>query len=53
MTGRSNCSKADKDPAEWMPPAADATCWHTADWLSVKLTWELSVDTAERDALAP
>lgn len=51
VTGRSNRSKADKDPAQWMPPAADATCRYTADWISVKLTWGLSVDPAERDAL--
>lgn len=35
-----------------MPPAADATCRYTADWISVKLTWNLAVDTAEHDALS-
>ncbi|SEG85656.1 Protein of unknown function [Actinacidiphila yanglinensis] len=51
-TARSNRSKSDQDPATWMPPAADATCRYTADWISVKLTWGLAVDPAEHDALA-
>jgi hypothetical protein len=34
-----------------MPPAPDATCRYTSDWISVKLTWDLSIDPAERDAL--
>jgi hypothetical protein len=34
-----------------MPPAAEAACRYTADWISVKLAWDLSVNTAERDAL--
>lgn len=52
VTGRSNRSKADQDPATWMPPSSAATCRYTADWLSVKLTWNLSIDSAEHEALA-
>ena len=52
VTLRSNRQKADKDPAEWMPPAPDAACRYTVDWISVKLTWGLAVDPAEHDALA-
>ncbi|MBM9506817.1 HNH endonuclease family protein [Actinacidiphila acididurans] len=51
VTARANRSKADQDPAAWMPPSAGATCRYTADWLSVKLTWGLSIDAAEHDAL--
>jgi len=51
VTARSNRQKADQDPATWMPPSPDATCRYTADWISVKLTWNLAVDPAERDAL--
>lgn len=51
VTGRSNRSKADQDPATWMPPSPATTCRYTADWLSVKLTWNLSIDTPEREAL--
>lgn len=42
VTSRSNRSKADKDPAERVPPAADATCRYTADWI-MELTWALSI----------
>ncbi|CAG6397592.1 HNH endonuclease family protein [Streptomyces cocklensis] len=51
VTARSNRQKSDQDPATWMPPAPDATCRYTADWISVKLTWDLTIDPAERDAL--
>ncbi|MEW2577696.1 HNH endonuclease family protein [Streptomyces syringium] len=46
-----NQSKADRDPAEWMPPAASATCRYLADWVTVKSRWHLSVDTSELTAL--
>nr|WSX75764.1 HNH endonuclease family protein [Streptomyces sp. NBC_00899] len=51
VTARSNRQKSDQDPATWMPPAPDATCHYVADWISVKLTWELTIDPAEHDAL--
>ena len=47
----SNQSKSDKDPAEWMPPAASATCRYIDDWLTVKTRWGLSIDTAEFAAI--
>jgi hypothetical protein len=31
VTARSNRSKADQDPAQWMPPASDAHCRYTAE----------------------
>ncbi|MFE3205688.1 HNH endonuclease family protein [Embleya sp. NPDC059237] len=46
-----NQSKADRDPAQWMPPAASATCRYLTDWVVVKTRWGLSVDTAELAAL--
>ncbi|MGW1193092.1 HNH endonuclease family protein [Streptomyces sp. NPDC002559] len=46
-----NQSKADRDPAEWMPPAASATCRYLTDWVVVKTRWNLTVDTAELAAL--
>ncbi|MFG1811061.1 DUF1524 domain-containing protein [Streptomyces sp. NPDC049040] len=51
VSARSNRSKADQDPATWMPPSPDATCRYTADWISVKRTWGLSIDQPEQDAL--
>ncbi|MFF2184563.1 HNH endonuclease family protein [Streptomyces sp. NPDC058155] len=52
VTAKTNRSKSDQDPAEWMPPSADARCTYIADWVSTKLRWSLTVDTTERDALA-
>ncbi|MFI8201137.1 HNH endonuclease family protein [Streptomyces sp. NPDC085942] len=52
VTARSNRSKADQDPSTWLPPLADARCTYTADWVSTKLRWGLSVDEAEAGVLA-
>lgn len=46
-----NRTKGDKDPAEWMPPAKDATCTYVGDWVSAKLRWKLTVDRAEQTTL--
>ncbi|CAM5611305.1 HNH endonuclease family protein [Streptomyces diastaticus] len=51
VTARTNRSKADQDPADWMPPLADARCTYLADWVGTKLRWRLAVDDAERAAL--
>lgn len=51
VTAKSNRSKADQDPAQWMPPAADAQCTYLSDWVSTKLRWSLTIDRAERDTL--
>ncbi|WP_435844092.1 hypothetical protein [Streptomyces goshikiensis] len=51
VTARSNRSKADQDPAEWLPLAPDAVCWYGAEWTATKLRWGLAVDEAERDRL--
>ncbi|MFE7484970.1 hypothetical protein [Streptomyces sp. NPDC057552] len=52
VTAKTNRSKADKDPAQWLPPLADARCTYAADWVSTKQRWGLSVDESEADALA-
>ncbi|MGW9429020.1 HNH endonuclease family protein [Streptomyces decoyicus] len=46
-----NRTKGDKDPAEWMPPAKDATCTYATDWIAAKLRWKLTADRAEVKAL--
>ncbi|MGW6202524.1 HNH endonuclease family protein [Streptomyces sp. NPDC055089] len=51
VTAKSNRSKADKDPAQWMPPAADYRCQYTAEWTATKLRWTLAADEAELQAL--
>lgn len=51
VTAKTNRSKADKDPSEWMPPADSAKCTYLADWTATKLRWKLSADAKERAAL--
>ncbi|WP_078861318.1 HNH endonuclease family protein [Streptomyces sp. NRRL F-2747] len=51
VTARSNRSKADQDPAEWLPLAPDALCRYGAEWTATKLRWGLAVDGGERDRL--
>ena len=50
VTSSSNRSKADHDPAHWLPDALDH-CTYAATWVRIKATWSLSVDPAERAAL--
>lgn len=51
VTARTNRSKADQDPAQWLPPAADQHCRYIGEWVATKLRWQLSTDTTELDAL--
>ncbi|WP_326615372.1 HNH endonuclease family protein (plasmid) [Streptomyces scopuliridis] len=51
VTAKTNRSKADKDPQDWMPPAESARCTYLVDWTATKLRWSLSADTAEVAAL--
>ncbi|MEU9603900.1 HNH endonuclease family protein [Streptomyces sp. NPDC048057] len=51
VTAKSNRSKADQDPAQWLPPSADALCRYTSEWLATKLRWALSIDEDEQRRL--
>ncbi|MGA5474237.1 HNH endonuclease family protein [Streptomyces arboris] len=51
VTAKTNRSKADRDPAQWMPPAESATCTYLVDWTATKLRWALAMDEAEKVAL--
>lgn len=51
VTARSNRSKADQDPAQWMPPAAEAHCRYIAEWVATKLRWNLTAGETEVAAL--
>ncbi|MGX7828961.1 HNH endonuclease family protein [Actinokineospora sp. 24-640] len=51
VTAKSNRSKADQDPATWLPPYQASLCRYVGAWVSVKTRWELTVDPAERDML--
>ncbi|MFF3932845.1 HNH endonuclease family protein [Streptomyces hirsutus] len=51
VTAKTNRSKADRDPADWIPPAESAHCTYAADWTGTKLRWKLNADEKERAAL--
>lgn len=51
VTAKSNRSKSDKDPAQWLPPADDYRCQYAAEWTATKLRWDLAADGAEHKAL--
>lgn len=51
VTARSNRSKSDQDPAQWLPPAAEVHCRYAAEWVGTKLRWSLLADRAEAAAL--
>lgn len=50
VSAASNRSKADKDPAEWMP-VESFSCTYAAMWTGTKLRWNLNADDAEIEAL--
>ncbi len=50
MTDNLNSSKADRDPAQWLPPAN--RCAYARNWVLVKYRWRLSIDSAERSRLS-
>ncbi|WP_328786156.1 hypothetical protein [Streptomyces sp. NBC_00273] len=51
VTAKSNRAKADKDPAEWLPPTATYHCTYVTGWVETKLRWGLASDEREREAL--
>ncbi|ALO13609.1 hypothetical protein AQF52_8028 [Streptomyces venezuelae] len=51
VTARSNRAKADRDPAEWIPPLPKAHCRYVSERTATKLRWGLSADQAEADTL--
>lgn len=52
VSARSNRSKGDRDPQDWMPTAAGAECRYISEWVAVKHRWKLTVDEDELTALA-
>jgi hypothetical protein len=51
VSATSNRSKADKDPAQWLPPRIAFRCTYANDWIAVKTRWSLDVDPVERETL--
>lgn len=51
VTGASNRSKSDRDPAEWIPTNKAYVCEYIANWVSVKVRWSLTINAKEKSAL--
>jgi hypothetical protein len=51
VSAASNQSKGDRGPEQWRPPRAEVWCEYARRWTAVKVRWNLTVTTAERDAL--
>jgi hypothetical protein len=51
VSARSNRSKSDRDPNNWMPPTSSFDCQYVGRWIAVKYRWSLSVDPAEKSFL--
>lgn len=47
VSSSSNRSKGDKDPSNWMPQLRGFWCTYTANWISVKARWGMSMDQSE------
>ncbi|MFI6310007.1 HNH endonuclease family protein [Nocardia fusca] len=52
VTASVNRSKGDQDPVNWLPPNPAYRCTYAQMWVAVKSTWQLTVQQAEKDALA-
>jgi hypothetical protein len=52
VSAKSNRSKADQDPATWLPAAVGYRCQYVTDWIADKTRWGLSIDATEKTALA-
>ncbi len=49
---RTSEARGTQDPSTWMPPVEAARCGYAIDWVTVKWSWDLSVDPEELAALA-
>jgi hypothetical protein len=51
VTAGSNRSKSDQDPSDWMPTNTTYTCDYLYQWVSVKIRWQLTIDTDEHNTI--
>ncbi|GAB2600800.1 HNH endonuclease family protein [Kribbella endophytica] len=51
VSASSNRSKGDRDPSEWKPTNASVHCIYAREWIWVKYTYGLSLQSAEKTAL--
>ncbi|WP_432935377.1 HNH endonuclease family protein [Kribbella sp. CA-253562] len=51
VSASSNRSKGDKDPASWKPTNTSVHCIYAREWIWVKYTYKLALQSAEKTAL--
>ena len=51
VTGASNRSKSDQDPADWMPTNKAYACEYITNWISIKVRWSLTIDSKEKTTI--
>jgi hypothetical protein len=51
VTDDINQAKGDRDPSTWQPPLPSYRCTYAKIWISVKASWGLTLQTAEKAAL--
>jgi len=51
VSASSNRSKSNDGPHQWRPARAEVWCEYAVRWVQVKVAWQLSATTPERDAL--
>jgi hypothetical protein len=51
VSASSNRSKGDRDPSEWKPTNSSVHCIYAREWIWVKHTYALSLQSAEKTAL--
>ncbi|MFE5242761.1 MULTISPECIES: HNH endonuclease family protein [unclassified Streptomyces] len=51
VTARTNLQRADRGPADWLPPVPEAHCRYVGEWVATKLRWQLTADDTEMEAL--
>ncbi|MEU7866910.1 HNH endonuclease family protein [Dactylosporangium sp. NPDC049140] len=51
VTDNVNQSKGDQDPSTWQPPLTSYRCTYARMWISVKYTYGLKLQSAEKTAL--
>ena len=52
VSASSNRSKGARDPAEWLPANPEAVCTYLAWWTTIKVRWELAMDSDEHQTIA-
>lgn len=51
VTDNVNSAKGDQDPSTWQPPLTSYRCTYSKMWITVKYSWNLTIQPTEKSAL--